>query len=586
MQIKKLNEAFTSMYKAEGDLTENIFEALEAINADEADAKVADTDSESQAQKDDKLTEEQHHKETEEEKKDNDNIRSALDKRAKRVNAKLTDEEETAMDKHGVIDSGHGYGSYVAKDNVKYLPHVKGNRDKINYAHKIATDKSGERGYAKSINDNRRYTKQTFQDAERELENEFNKYPVERAKYYTGIRKGARDNKAKAEADFDNAIRRAVSNRDFSVNQAKTTEDEATRTLRGILDRKRDRLNKKRAERAELTEDRHHKETEEEKRENDLIRSAVWKKKDRQSAEEKDVLNKYGINTETGTANVKMRGKSADVRRYPFNRDNFNIVDYINTERSGDRDYARKIEDRSARNASLKFRGKSSFDASERKRLNRESPVRVNLEYALHDRKRDTEHLNDVDKDFEREVKNALERRDRNRTIYSDRIKDDNQAIRDVLDNKRAQLNAKRGVTESKKVDENRPSIFEAYKNESVKRAQALHESIVRRKKVIESLKEKRATKHLTEAVAPKHSKKSLITESAKMRRKSLREAVRKINRPCSLQDFVNAFLSQFPNNTKKDAMKAYNDPNVSNDRVNAIVDGFKKQAKHSFYED
>ena len=396
MQIKKLNEAFTSMYKADDNLTENIFEALEAINADEADTKVTDTDSESQAQKDDKLTEEQHHKETEEEKKDNDNIRSALAKRHKRV------------------------------------------------------------------------------------------------------------------------------------NQAKTTEDKATRNLRGILNRRRERLDKKRAERGELTEDRHHKITDDEKRDNALIRSAMRKRKAEQSKEEKDALDRNGLSTDrrTGSLSYYKGGRERSVGGTDMYDDKVNLVDKVRTAKSAERDYARHLMgDKNSNSYTRKYNRDAldNFQARERRVQNQKSEDRANLEWALHDRKRDTERLNNVDTDFEREVKNAVERRDRAKTRYSKDIEADNQDIRDILGNKKAKLNAKRGVTESKKVDENRPSVFEAYKNESVKRAQALHESIARRKRVIESLKEKRATKHLTEAVAPKHSKKPLITENAKMRRKPIK---------------------------------------------------------------
>lgn len=527
MQIKKLNEAFTSMYKAEGDLTENIFEALEAINADEADTKVADTDSESQAQKDDKLTEEQHHKETEEEKKDNDNIRSALDKRAKRANAKLTKDEDDTLDKYRVSDKGY----YDTPSGRKYLH----NRNpKYNLANKINSERSGDRAYAKSVASNSTYGyltrgKKQFQNAERDLENDRNSYLINRAKVSADSRKIAQNERDQAERDFDKGIRNLMDRRSLAVANANERKKKADDDLRGILDRKRERLNKKRAERGELTEDRHHKITDDERRDNELIRSAMNKRKDEQSKEEKSALDRHGLTTDRRTGSLFYRnslGNERPVGGTDKYDNKVNLVDKIRTAKSGERNYARQImgsDNSDSYTRKYKRDALGNFQARERRAQNMKSADRKNLEWALHDRKRDTEHLNDVDDDFEREVKSALERRDRAKTRYNKAIEDDNKDIRDVLDNKRAQLNAKRGVTESKQVDENRPSVFEAYKNESVKRAQALHESIARRKKVIESLKEKRATKHLTEAVAPKHSKKPLITENAKMRRKPIK---------------------------------------------------------------
>lgn len=530
MQIKKLNEAFTSMYKAEGDLTENIFEALEAINADEADTKVADTDSESQAQKDDKLTEEQHHKETEEEKKDSDLIRSAFSKTAKRSNAKLTNDEKATLDKYSLTDdNGKAKRSYKTPRGYMSLWDRQLGKSKYNIANKIKSDQSGERSYAQQVHDNAGLDfSKNFQNAERDLENERNSYRLNRVKDRAEARRYARENRDRAEKAFNDEIRGAVERRNSRVASADADEAQATKEIRGILDRKRERLNKKRAERGELTEDRHHKITDDERRDNELIRSAMGKRKAEQSKEERDALDRNGltIDRRTGSLSYNDGVGKRNVSGTDKYDDKVNLVDKIRTAKSGERNYARDIAGpRNSDSYTRKYRryALGNFQASERGAQNRKSADRSNLEYALYRKKINTQHLNDVNKEFEDNVKRAEARRDNDIAYYSSKINTDNESVRDVLDNKRAQLNAKRGVTESKKVDENRPSVFEAYKNESVKRAQALHESIARRKKVIESLKEKRATKHLTEAVVPKHNKKPLITENAKMRRKPIK---------------------------------------------------------------
>lgn len=284
-----------------------------------------------------------------------------------------------------------------------------------------------------------------------------------------------------------------------------------------VVDDNGKKLDTKETEEVELTEDRHHKETEEEKKENNLIHSAMRKKKVDQTKDEKEVLDKYRIDTnyKNATADVKLRGKRVDVHQYPFTKSDgkFNIVDYINTERSGDRDYARKIANRGA---DVRSWGDSrDFNTEERTHLNRKSPERTELDWAVNDRRRDKANLADVDSAFERDVRNALEHRDRDKVYYGKRVDTDNRDIKRVLDSKRAEVDEKR--------KQRGMSVAESVKQARVNRAKTLHESIQRRKRITESLKRKAIAnrvsnkKHIAESVAPR-AKKHALTESAKAR--------------------------------------------------------------------
>lgn len=295
-----------------------------------------------------------------------DTIKNIVNKRRNRANAKLTPSEQRLADKYGITSEKGRFGNRtkVGQRELNYAPSYKGAED-INYADMarkgIEREKKNKdlgiytidranrfgipdgsrevkgfntltqsrdkhnRDLSKDYRDVAQYSR-FKKDAEKDLKNVDADFDKKKAGYIDDISRAA---KALANIDYERETARA--NKQGWVDTFKNSQREIINKHRKNKNESISALRRRRSlvEKAVPEEDRY---------ENDLIKSIINKRSNRSNAKltssEQEVANKYGITTGRYHSGIKTRVGNRNIRYVP-NGKGYDDINYVDMARKG-----------------------------------------------------------------------------------------------------------------------------------------------------------------------------------------------------------------------------------------------------------